>query len=45
MREKTPEQKEYEAYYQEISEGCGCTELWEYLSERRQESSGIGYGQ
>lgn len=30
---ETPEG--YQAYYDEISDGCGCTELWEYMSRRR----------
>jgi hypothetical protein len=35
MPETPVDEEAYEAYYREISEGCGCTELWEYLSERR----------
>jgi hypothetical protein len=35
MKDTAFDEEEYEAYYQEVSEGCGCTELWEYLSERR----------
>lgn len=25
----------HEAYFRELNDGCGCTEIWEYLSERR----------
>lgn len=25
----------FDEYYREISDGCGCAELWEYMSERR----------
>lgn len=28
----------HEAYFQELDDGCGCTEIWEYLSERRREA-------
>lgn len=28
---------DYRAYYADVSDGCGCAELWEYLSERRSE--------
>lgn len=29
--------EDYEAYFAEVSDGCGCAEIWEYLSERRRE--------
>lgn len=28
----------HEAYFEELNDGCGCTEIWEYLSERRREA-------
>lgn len=34
----TPEAAEsYEEYYSEISDGCGCTEMWEFMAEWRHE--------
>lgn len=27
----------FEEYYREISDGCGCTEMWEFMAEWRQE--------
>lgn len=33
--ESDDEEEAYEAYFQEVSDGCGCTEIWEYLSDRR----------
>lgn len=29
----------HEEYFQELNDGCGCAEIWEYLSERRRERS------
>lgn len=26
---------DYDEYTAEISDGCGCTEMWEYMSEWR----------
>lgn len=34
---KTLDPEEYEAYYQEIDDECGCEEPWECLSRRRNE--------
>lgn len=28
----------FEAYHREISDGCGCTEMWEYMSEWRRDA-------
>jgi hypothetical protein len=25
----------HEAYFEELNDGCGCAEIWEYLSDRR----------
>lgn len=27
----------YADYYADINDGCGCAELWEYMSERRRQ--------
>jgi hypothetical protein len=35
MADTAFDEEEFEAYYREVSDGCGCMELWEYLSERR----------
>jgi hypothetical protein len=29
------EEPSYEAYFEEFNDGCGCAEIWEYLSDRR----------
>lgn len=34
----TPETDEsYEEYYREISDGCGCTEMWEFMVAWRED--------
>lgn len=37
--ERGPDAREedYRAYDADVSDDCGCAELWEYLSERRSE--------
>jgi len=30
-------QEDASAHLQEIEDGCGCTEVWEFLSERRRD--------
>lgn len=29
----------YEDYFADINDACGCTEIWEYMSERRRQES------
>lgn len=30
-----PERERPDAHLEDIEDGCGCTEVWDYLSERR----------
>jgi hypothetical protein len=32
------ESEDIRAHIAEIEDGCGCTEVWEYLSETREEN-------
>lgn len=36
-----PDAADHEAYFQALNDGCGCTEIWEYLSERRREGRSV----
>jgi len=33
----TQESEEAHNHLEDLADGCGCTEVWEYLSERRDE--------
>lgn len=35
MSENKMEEKEEENHLSEIEDGAGCTEIWDYLSEKR----------
>jgi len=35
--ENDSESDDIRAHFEDLEDGCGCTELWEYLSERRGE--------
>lgn len=37
MINNTETSEPLEEYYQEISDGCGCTEMWEFMAEWRRE--------
>jgi hypothetical protein len=26
----------FEDYYEDVDDGCGCTEVWEFLSDKRE---------
>lgn len=36
-RARAVDEDGYEDYFADVSDGCGCAELWEYMSERRRE--------
>ena len=27
----------YKEYYEDVDDGCGCTEVWEFLSDKRED--------
>ncbi|MFB6184689.1 MAG: hypothetical protein ABEI96_09060 [Haloarculaceae archaeon] len=41
--EPEPERDEPDAdHLDDVEDGCGCTEIWEHLSERREQREGEG---
>ena len=35
--QKTERRKHDDAHLQDIEDGCGCTEVWEHMSDEREE--------